>query len=280
MKIKANKEVRRYLTMFLSLLISAILFNLLILKANIVCGGVNGIAIIINHIYKIKPSIIIFIISVLLLIFSLFFLGLKRTSGTIVATITYPILVEVTSYLTQYVKIDISDLFLISIFIGVIGGLSNGLMYKTGFSNGGLPIISQILYEKLKLPISKTSFFINGIIVLIGGIYFGWNMVMYAIIILYINSLMIDKVMLETSNNKAFYIITKKQEEIKEYIINGLNHSVTIFNVEGGFEERKNKVLLTVIPTREYFLLTEGIKELDQDAFFLVCDAYEVRGGS
>ena len=280
MKIKANKEVRRYLTMFLSLLISAILFNLLILKANIVCGGVNGIAIIINHIYKIKPSIIIFIISILLLIFSLFFLGLKRTSGTIVATITYPILVEVTSYLTQYVKIDISDLFLISIFIGVIGGLSNGLMYKTGFSNGGLPIISQILYEKLKLPISKTSFFINGIIVLIGGIYFGWNMVMYAIIILYINSLMIDKVMLETSNNKAFYIITKKQEEIKKYIINGLNHSVTIFNVEGGFEERKNKVLLTVIPTREYFLLTEGIKELDPDAFFLVCDAYEVRGGS
>lgn len=279
MKIKANKEVRRYLTMFLSLLLSAILFNLLILKANIVCGGVNGIAIIINHIYKIKPSIVIFIISVLLLIFSLFFLGIKRTSGTIVATITYPILVEVTSYLTQYIKIDISDLFLISIFIGVIGGLSNGLMYKTGFSNGGLPIISQILYEKLKLPISKTSFFINGVIVLIGGFYFGWNMVMYAIIILYINSLMIDKIMLGTSNNKAFYIITKKQEEIKKYIINGLNHSVTIFNVEGGFEERKNKVLLTVIPTREYFLLTEGIKELDPDTFFLVCDAYEVRGG-
>lgn len=279
MKIKTNKEVRRYLTMFLSLLLSAILFNLLILKANIVCGGVNGIAIIINHIYKIKPSIIIFIISVLLLIFSLFFLGLKRTSGTIIATITYPILVEVTSYLTQYIKIDISDLFLISIFIGVIGGLSNGLMYKTGFSNGGLPIISQILYEKLKLPISKTSFFINGIIVLIGGFYFGWNMVMYAIIILYINSLMIDKIMLGTSNNKAFYIITKKQEEIKKYIINSLNHSVTIFNVEGGFEERKNKVLLTVIPTREYFLLTEGIKELDPDTFFLVCDAYEVRGG-
>ncbi len=279
MKIKTNKEVRRYLTMFLSLLLSAILFNLLILKANIVCGGVNGIAIILNHIYKIKPSIIIFIISVLLLIFSLFFLGLKRTSGTIIATITYPILVEVTSYLTQYIKIDISDLFLISIFIGVIGGLSNGLMYKTGFSNGGLPIISQILYEKLKLPISKTSFFINGIIVLIGGFYFGWNMVMYAIIILYINSLMIDKIMLGTSNNKAFYIITKKQEEIKKYIINSLNHSVTIFNVEGGFEERKNKVLLTVIPTREYFLLTEGIKELDPDTFFLVCDAYEVRGG-
>ena len=88
MKRKTNKEVRRYLTMLLSLLLSAILFNLLILKANIVCGGVNGIAIIINHIYKIKPSIIIFVISVLLLIFSLFFLGLKRTSGTIVATIT------------------------------------------------------------------------------------------------------------------------------------------------------------------------------------------------
>lgn len=276
---KIRKQISRYAMMLLSLLISALLFNLLILKTNIVCGGVNGIAIVLNHIYSWKPSIIILITSVILLLFSFLYLGVERTSGTIVATFLYPLLVEITSRITEYINIELTDLVLISIFIGVIGGFANGLMYKTGFSNGGLPIISQILYEKLKIPISKSSFIINGTIVLIGGIFFGWNMVMYALIILYINSFMLDKVMLGVSNNKAFYIITKEDELIKEYIINHLKHSVTIFNVKGGFQDRKEKILLTVIPTREYFQMTEGIKEIDSNAFFLACDAYEVRGG-
>lgn len=276
---KLKKELPRYATMLLSLLISALLFNLLILKTNIVCGGINGIAIILNHIYSWKPSIIILITSIILLIFSFLYLGIERTSGTIIATFVYPFLVEITSKLTAYINIELTDFLLISIFIGVIGGIANGLMYKTGFSNGGLPIISQILYEKLKIPISKSSLVINAVIVITGGLFFGWNMVMYALIILYINSFMLDKVMLGVSKNKSFYIITNKDELIREYIINHLNHSVTIFNVKGGFKDRREKVLLTVIPTREYFQVTEGIKEIDPGAFFLACDSYEVGGG-
>ena len=81
------------------------------------------------------------------------------------------------------------------------------------------------------------------------------------------------------SNNKAFYIITSKEEEVKEYIINHLNHSVTVFDVKGGFLQKRRKVLLTVVPSREYFQVTTGIKMLDSDAFFLACDAYQVEGG-
>ena len=153
------------------------------------------------------------------------------------------------------------------------------MMYKTGFSNGGLPIISQILYEKFKIPISKSSLIINGVIVIMGGVFFGWTMVMYALIVLYINSFMLDKVILGVSKNKAFYIITNKDLLVKNYIIEKLGHSVTVFDVKGGFLEKKRKVLLTVIPTREYFSVTEGIKSVDSDAFFLACDAYQVEGG-
>ena len=80
------------------------------------------------------------------------------------------------------------------------------------------------------------------------------------LIILYINSFMLDRVILGVSKNKAFYIITEEYEEIRKYIINNLHHNVTMFNVKGGFLEKKRMVLLTVIPTKEYFKVTERYK--------------------
>lgn len=278
-KIKKKKLISRYTMLIAALLISALLFNFLIVPTKIVTGGVNGIALIINHLYQFDNSMIILMVSLILMLFSFIFLGVERTSGSIVATILYPLLVKLTSYLTGMIQLDTKDMVLVSIFIGLIGGFANGLMYKTGFSNGGLPILSQILYEKFKIPISKSSLMINGMIVLIGGCFFSWTMVMYAFIILFINSFVLDKVVLGVSNNKAFYIITSKPDEVKSYVITQLKHSVTIFDVKGGFMERKRKVLLTVIPSREYFKVTVGIKEIDEEVFFLACDAYQVEGG-
>ena len=104
-------------------------------------------------------------------------------------------------------------------------------------------------------------------------------MMLYAFIIIYISGVVIDKVILGISKNKAFYITTSKDEEVRDYLINTLHHTVTIFDVKGGFLKKKRKVLLAVVPTREYFRLKEGIKEIDSKAFFVVTDAYEVKGG-
>ena len=102
---------------------------------------------------------------------------------------------------------------------------------------------------------------------------------MYSIIVIYLSSYISDRVILGVSDNKAFYIITEEETKIKEYVINCLNHSVTIFNAKGGYKKEKQTVLLCVLPTRDYYRLKEGIHEIDPDAFFVVTDAYEVFGG-
>lgn len=278
-KVNRNHLLKRYIMLLISMFISACVFNLLIVPTNIVTGGINGISIILRNIYDFSPSIVMLVISLILLLFSYMYLGKAHAAGTIVAAFLYPLFVQLTSNISLHLDFKPDDLLLISIFIGVVGGFSNGLMYKTGFSNCGLPIISQILYKEFKIPISKSNFVINGIIVLIGGFFFGFTMVMYALIILYINSFMLDRVILGVSKNKAFYIITEEYEEIRKYIIDNLHHNVTMFNVKGGFLEKKRMVLLTVVPSKEYFVVTEGIKEIDSKAFFLACDAYQVEGG-
>ena len=119
----------------------------------------------------------------------------------------------------------------------------------------------------------------DGLIVLSSSFVFGPTKMMYAIIILYLISLMSDKVILGVSDSKAFYIITDEDEKVKQYILKYLNHGVTVFNARGGFAKEKQTVLMCVLPTKDYYRLKEGLREIDKNAFFVVTDAYQVFGG-
>ena len=90
---------------------------------------------------------------------------------------------------------------------------------------------------------------------------------------------MTDKVVLGISDSKAFYIITDQETKVKDFVINELNHGVTVFQAKGGYNLEKQTVIMSVIPTREYYKLKEGIHNIDPKAFFLVMDSYEVKGG-
>lgn len=278
LNLKNKKKISRLILLIISLLMNAIIYNIFLLPMNLVTGGANGIATITKYLYHINPSIMLLLISIACGILSLMYLGFERTAGTVMASFIYPLLVQITSPLNNIILFQPKEIFLIVIFSGVLTGIANGLMYKTGYSNGGFPVISQILYDYFKIPIAKSSLVINVLIVLLGSIFFGPTNAMYAIIFLYINSLVLDKVLLGVSGNKAFYIITSKDEAIKDYLNNTLKHSATIFDVKGGFLQKKKEVILTVIPTKEYYRVTEGIKLLDKNAFFVVTDAYEVKG--
>lgn len=271
--------VYRYFVLIMSLFLSSIVFNLFLYPTDLVTGGMNGVAIIVTHIIDVSPALVILLGSLMLLGISYLCLGIEQTTASLVATVVYPFFVSLTANITKFIIVDTSDLILMSILIGMLLGITNGLMYKVGFSNGGLNIISQVLYKYFHISLSKTSMVINIIVVLIGGIYFGFNMVLYALIIIYISSLVMDKVLLGISQNKAFYIMTTEDKKVRNYLIDVMNHSVTIFDVKGGFLEKKRKVILAVVPTKEYFQVTEGIKMIDKNAFFIATDAYEVKGG-
>ncbi len=277
-RIKKKKVGKRITMLVVSLFFSAIVYNLFLLPVNLVTGGAGGIATITNYVYEIDPALMILIVSITCALLSLMYLGPEVTAVTILASVLYPFFVKITEPLTDIIQMDYSDMFTITLFAGVLNGIANGIMYKTGYNNGGLPVISQILEKYCKIPIAKTSAVINITVVLIAGVFFGSTNVMYAIILIYLNSIIINKVLLGISNNKAFYIITSEEDQIKNYIIRTLGHSVTVFDVKGGFLNKKNKVVLTVVPSREYYRVTEGIKIIDKDAFFVVTDAYEVVG--
>lgn len=276
--ITKKKKLKRIFLMSISLLLSAVLYNVFLLPLNLVTGGTNGIATITKYVYDINPALMILLLSIACAIFSFMYLGVKRTMGTLVASLAYPLLVQLTSPLNNIMNGEPVDVLLMVLFAGVLSGVANGLMYKTGYSNGGFPVVSQVLFEKKHISVAKSSLVINVTIVLIGALFFGTTNALYAIIFLYINNIVLDRVLLGINNNKAFYIITKEETKIKEYIIKTLGHNVTTFEVKGGYLDKDRKVIFSVIPSGEYYKVTEGIKEIDDTAFFVVTDSYQVEG--
>ncbi len=280
LKIKEKKLIQRYGFLVLAQFIGAISYNLLFYPSKIVAGGANGLSILVESIFHIPPYLFLLVFYVIILIIAVVTIGMEKTSGAVVATFIYPLFVDLTSGLTSIIDINKNDILLICLFAGLLSGLANGITYKNGFSSGGLSLISQIIYEKFKISISKVNYVINIVISLLGALYFGIENIVYSVIILFIMRIVIDKVLLGISNNKVFYIITSKQEEVKKYIKNELGHGITEFDVISGYENKNSQVLMTVIPTREYVKFKEMIQKIDKNSFFVITDSYQMLNGS
>lgn len=272
-------RLKRWAEFLLGVLIVAIAYNLFLLPAKVVYG-VGGLGIIFNSLFKIDPSLVILVSSVILLFLSLILLGKEETKKTVIGSLLYPVFVKLTSSVGQIVDLSNTDPLLIVLFGAVISGFGLGLIFKSGFTTGGTDILNQIVAKYFKMSMGNSMFFTDGIIILSSVFVFGWTKIMYSIISLYIISIMTDKVILGISNSKAFYIITDHEEEVKKFVLKHLSHGVTILDAKGGFTGQNQKVIMCIIPTKEYFIAKEGIHEIDSNAFFVVTDAYEVSGGA
>lgn len=261
------------------ILLYSVSFNLFFSPNDIVTGGSTGLGIIINEIYKIDISSFVLIFSIITLIIGFFLLGLKSTIRTISGVLILPIFLKFTTIFPNYIDLSNIPMFMIVLIGGIVMGLGNGIIIRSGYSVGGFQTIYQILYKYFYISIGKSTLIINGIIVTIGAFIFGWDSALYAIIGLFVASKITDKVMLETSISKSFFIITDKYKEINEYIITILGRSATIINATGGYSNSKKKILMCAIPTRQYFMAKQTIEEIDEEAFFLITDTYEIYGG-
>ncbi len=277
-EINKSDYVKRYAILSFALFVAAINYNLFMLPTNIVTGGANGISIITKYLFQIDPALMIFLISFVLLFVSFFTLSAEDTIAAIFITVVYPLFVKVTSGINGIFLISEDNTLLLVIFAGVLNGLTTGIIYKIGLNTGGIGIIAKLIGEKGKKSIPKINFIINFTIVLVGGYFFGVNMILYAYIILYISKNISERILLGMSRNKTFYIISKKYDKIANFIKIDLQHDATIFNTKGKYSSDSQKMILTVIPSYEYFILKETIKEIDKKAFVVISDTYEIKG--
>ena len=278
-KIYANSRLTRYLTFTFGVLLIALSYNIFILPIKIVYG-MGGIGVMLNNKFNIDPSLVILIGSTITLMLSFLLLGVNKSIHSIVGTFMYPLFVKLTQFIPNYIDLGNLELIVVVVFGAVISGFGLGLVFKSGFTTGGTDILNQILAKYGKMGLGKAMLLTDGIIILLSLFIFGFPVFVYSIISLGIISFMSDKVIIGISNSKSFYIITEQETMIKKFLNYQLGHGVTVLDARGGYTGNREKVIMCIVPTKDYFIVKEGIKRIDPSAFFLVTDAYEVSGGS
>ncbi len=277
---KKNFYIRIFFLIF-SVFLLALNYNLFLAPNQFVIGGTSGIAIILKRLFGLEPAIFIGVTSITLILVSYFVLGWKETRKTIIGSILYPFFISITTplakFLIPYLQFDTT--ILVVLIAGILCGIGNGIVYKTGFNTGGSDIVMKIINKYAKIPEGKAIFSINLVIMIFGALIFGANKFVYSLIILYLNTTLIDRILIGISNSKLFFIYTKEDEKIKEFILDDLKMGVTVLQATGGFTNEKNYVLMCVVPTRDYYLFKETVLEIDPSAFFVINDCYEVAGG-
>lgn len=276
-EIHGSKKIRRSIMFIIGILLSAISFNLFIKPSHLIFG-VSGISIMTEKLFNIDPSIVILIGNIVLLIACYVYLGKEKAKVAVIGSLLYPLCVKITDFLPNYIDLSETENIVIAICGAFISGLGTGIVFKNNYTSGGTDILKQIFSKYGKMPYSKANIYSEGLIMFLGGIVFGWQAFIYSIITLVVSGKISDKVIMGISEYKTLQIVTSKENEIKEFITKNLNHGITEIDAKGGYTNDKKKILLCAIPTRQYFLATEGIKKLDPEAFVIAIDTYEIQG--
>ena len=279
--ITDKERLKKLLIFLVGLLILAFNYNLFVLPNEFNIGGMTGIATMLNFLCGIKPSYFIFGSSIFLIILSYFTLDKDTTYNSIIGAILYPLFIDFVKPFCDIMApfLTFSNIVIIIIIAGVLLGLGNGLIYKSGFTLGGSDIIMKIIHKYQHLTEGNAQLLMNTVIVLLGILVFGIPRAIYSLILLIISTNIVDKIIIGISTSKMFLISSKKYRKIQDYAINNMHTGVTILDTTGGFLFEKGKMLQVVVPTRAYNAFREKILEIDPNAFIVVSDCYEVTGG-
>jgi len=270
---------KKFLLVVLGCLICALSFNIFLSPYHIMPGGVSGIAIILKKIFDLEESLSVLLLSIMCLLISLIFLGKESTFKSVIGSLLFPIFIYLTELGLTYFDLNIDNRLLASLIGGVTFGIGIGIVYKEGYTTGGSDIISKILHKYLHISLGNATLIIDSLITIVGTFVFGFETMIYSLISIYMISIMIDKVILGIFGSKSFYIITTKPDKIKKFILNDLGHGATIINGKGAYTNKDRSIILAVIPTSDYYKLKDGLRDIDEDAFFAVSETYEVGGG-
>lgn len=270
----------RLLIMVIGVFIMAVTYNLFLLHYELVTGGTSGLAIIITDLFEISPALFIFIAELFLLVLSFFLLGAKTTGMTIIGALLFPFFISLTSNFCADLtpKLNFDSMIIVTLISGILFGIGSGLVYKMGYSTGGSDILMQIINKYMHISSGVSLFLSNVFIIILGAFVFGLNKAIYGIIIIVINSIIVDKILLGISTSKVFYISTKKQEEIKG-LLETLKTGHTIIKAEGGNSKSRTDLIMCVINNRDYYMFKNVVQQVDPEAFIIITDCYEVYGG-
>ena len=273
-KISVKDTIMEYLYVIAGAAVVAIGFNAFLFPNQVASGGVSGISTILHGLFGWNAGIVQYAFNIPLFIAGALILGKNFGVKSLVGTLALPFFVLLTESWDAWTY----NPLLGAIFGGIVVGLGIGLVFKGKASTGGTDLLAQIITKFTGLTLGTSVLLIDGVIAVSAAIVFDIEKGLYALIALFVTTKTIDIIQLGFSQSKMVYIITEKQDELRDRIFQEIDRGVTKIPAYGGYTGNERPVLMVVVYQTEFTKLKQIVKTVDPSAFVIVSDAYEVLG--
>ena len=273
-KIYAKSTLLEYLYVIAGAAVMAIGFNAFLFPNQVASGGVSGISTILNGLFGWNAGLVQYAFNIPLFIAGVLILGRNFGVKSLVGTLALPFFVILTENWDAWTYTPLLG----AIFGGIFVGSGIGLVFKGKASTGGTDLLAQIITKYTGLTLGTSILIIDGLIAVSAAIVFDIEKGLYALIGLYVTTKTIDIIQLGFSQSKMVYIITNKQDEIRDEIFKEIDRGVTKIPAFGGYTGSERPVLMVVVYQTEFTKLKQIVQTIDPSAFVVVSDAYEVLG--
>ena len=257
--------------------INAFAVAFFILPNDLSMGGGTGISLIVNHFFNIPISAFVLIFNIIMFLIGAAFLGKKFAVTTAISTFYYPFILAVFQKIIGSYSVT-DDIFLNTFFAGLLMGLSLGIVVRAGASTGGMDIPPLVINKYFGVPVSAAMYAFGLIILAVQFTFKDAEKILYGIVLIMINSLVLDKMIVLGKQRVELQIISEKSEEIKRAIIEKVGRGVTMVYGERGYMGQKCDIVLTVVSNRQLLKTERIVKSIDPGSFVIINSVKEVAG--
>lgn len=251
-----------------------------ILEPNqLVTGGITGISILLDRVLGIPYTLFYYALSLMTLLATYLLLGKYEARKILLLSVLMPTVITLFSFIDF--NLTENDLFLASIYYGVVGGIGAGLILKRGYSSGGTDSIGKIVHKKW-YPYISISLIITTIDVCIVGVsilVYDIRVALYALITQFIFMKVVEAVLFGMGSKlMKLEIISDAQEEMEDFILHEIKRGVSKYSIIGGYTNQVKTKIVTICSPRESMLIKQHIARLDKAAFVDILPVSSVWG--
>ena len=289
-----KEKILKYLKYFGMILLGNILYSFaiesIVKPYKVVTGGMTGISLYLADLTQTSnpdylwvndwlDDVYLWVLTAIILVIGFIILGKELALQSLASAICYPICRALFQIMNADTWFTLADPWLQIILAGGLIGLGLGLIIKVNASTGGMDTIGLVIHKYCKiLTVGAYLVLLDGLVMIIQLPSAGLERFLFGIVLAFIYSFVIDKVVMFGKNKVELLIVSNKQEEVKHMIIHEYDRTVTLLHSKTGYLNHEIDTIMTIIDIRELNKVKDRIYALDPGAFIVVNKVTEVSG--
>ena len=263
------------LTAAVAIIAAAVYFFLVPSHASV--SSISGLGIVLSNFVPLQLSAITMILNVVLLIIGFFTCGREFGVKTVYTSVMLPLFLGLFEIIFPNFgsMTDSQELDVLCYVLVVSVGLS--ILFNRNASSGGLDIVAKIMNKYLHMELGKAMSLSGMCVALSAALVYDKKTVVLSILGTYFNGIVLDHFIFDNNIKRRVCIITKKEEELRQFIIHDLHSGATIYEAIGAYNMEKRREIITIVDKGEYQKLMKFINQEDPKAFITVYNVSNMR---